>query len=65
MPILLVQVSLDVVSLDAAVPDRDDSQVFDHLLRYCAKSDPLPAITITVIGERSTVGTSIYLRRGH
>jgi len=44
------------VSIDAArSPDRDDSFVFEHLVHYCSKFEPLPAIGIEIEGRTARV----------
>jgi hypothetical protein len=53
--ILLVRVPVATVSIDERFPDRDDSFVLEHLRYYCARFDPLPAITIVVEGDRTAV----------
>lgn len=56
MAIQLLEVSVASVTVDdTRAPDHDTSQVFDHLLRYCSKFDPLPAITIRIEGGAATV----------
>ncbi|WP_394847658.1 hypothetical protein LZC95_09365 [Pendulispora brunnea] len=60
MPILLVELPVDVPVLDEPkCPDPDDKFIFDHLVRYCATFDPLPAITVRVDGDVAIVS------RGH
>lgn len=56
---LLVQIPVDVTALDARYPDRDDSLIESHLVRYCSKFDPLPAVTIRIEGP------SAIVTRGH
>lgn len=52
MSILLVQVPVSALSIDEVkCPDRDKSQILDHLVRYFAKFDPLPAITVALSEE--------------
>jgi len=54
--ILLLQVPVVAVSIDEArSPDRDHTQILEHLVRYCSKFDPLPAITIAIEGRTSRV----------
>jgi hypothetical protein len=56
MPILLVQIPTNVPSFDESrYPDREDSLILDHLVQYCRKFDPLPAITIKVEGASAIV----------
>ena len=56
MPILLVELPVSILELDESrFPDRDDSQILDHLVRYCARFDPLPAVTVTIEGEHATI----------
>lgn len=60
MSILLVDVALATVAVDEAkFPDRDGSHILEHLVRYCGKFDPLPAITVSL--ERGTA----TVMRGH
>lgn len=54
--ILLVQLPVAAVSIDETIsPDRDDSLILEHLVRYCAKFDPLPAITIAIERDAARV----------
>jgi len=55
MGILLVQIPVAAVSTDERFPDGDDSFIPEHLRYYCAKFDPLPAITIVVEEDRAIV----------
>ena len=55
MSILLVQIPMTVPFIDARFPDRDDSQILEHLIYYCSKFEPLPAIGIDVKGASATV----------
>jgi hypothetical protein len=56
MPILLAQVPTNAVTVDdERYPDRDELHVLAHLMRYCSKFDPLPAITIVVEGDTAIV----------
>jgi hypothetical protein len=49
LAILLVQIPPELAYIDEArSPDRDRHYIFDHLLRYLAKFDPLPAIGIEI-----------------
>ncbi len=49
MGMLLVQVPVSAVSIDEErFPDRDTVHILEHLVHYCAKFDPLPAITVVV-----------------
>lgn len=60
MGVLLVEVPVEIVSIDeSASPDRDNSFILDHLVRYCSKFAPLPAITVSI--ERGTA----TVVRGH
>ncbi len=59
MAILLIEISVDEVVVDAESPDRDQSQILEHLVRYCSKFAPLPAITVTI------EGTVAKVVRGH
>lgn len=59
MAILLIEISVDEVVVDAESPDRDQSQILDHLVRYCSKFAPLPAVAITI------EGTVARVVRGH
>ena len=46
---LLVQVPVSAVALDESrYPMRGDRHIFEHLVRYCAKFDPLPAIEVVI-----------------
>ncbi len=56
MTILLVQIPIAAVSMDESIfPDRDDSYILEHLLQYCGKFEPLPAISIEVEGSNTRV----------
>ena len=56
MFILLADVPPAVVSIDEfRFPDRDRTQIFEHLVRYCSKFDSLPAITILIENTKATV----------
>lgn len=56
MAILLVQIPVGAVSIDETrLPDRDESQILEHLVHYCGKFDPLPAITVVIEGTTATV----------
>jgi hypothetical protein len=55
MPILLVQIPTAVPSMNVRFPDRDDSQILEHLVYYCSKFDPLPVIEIKVEGASAIV----------
>lgn len=60
VPILLVQLPVAAVSIDEAkFPDRDESHFLEHLVRYCEKFEPLPAITVAVEGNK------VKVIRGH
>lgn len=45
--------------MDLKYPDRQASFIFEHLLEYCSKFDPLPAISIAVEGD------GLFVTRGH
>jgi hypothetical protein len=54
--ILIARIPVTAVGIDQVrYPDRDQSHIFDHLVRYCAKFDPLPAVTVVVEGASATV----------
>lgn len=56
MTIRLLELPVAAVSVDEArSPDRDDSHIFEHLLHYCSKFEPLPAITIAIEGSTARV----------
>ncbi|MBK8254386.1 MAG: hypothetical protein IPK82_17170 [Polyangiaceae bacterium] len=60
MTIQLLEVPVVTVSVDESRwPDRDETLIFEHLLRYCSKFDPLPAITIAF------EDSSAVIVRGH
>lgn len=49
MTTLLAEIPVAIVSIDEQrFPDRDAHHILEHLLRYCAKFDPMPAITVSV-----------------
>lgn len=54
--IVLVEVPTGAVTLDEVkYPDRDTSLVFEHLVRYCSRFEPLPAIGVALNGRTVTV----------
>jgi len=56
MSMLLVQVPVSAVVIDEArSPDADRRLLLDHLIRYCARFEPLPAITLAVEGNTAMV----------
>jgi len=55
MGILLVEVPVAAVTLDDAFPDGDHSHILEHLVRYCATFDTLPAIDISIDGNVARV----------
>jgi hypothetical protein len=53
---LLVEMPTSAVEVDAArYPDREESFLFPHLLHYCSKFEPLPAITVRMEGKHPVV----------
>jgi hypothetical protein len=40
---------------DRRFPDRDDSQILEHLVHYCGKFEPLPTITVKVDAASAVV----------
>lgn len=59
MSIVLVEVSVDSVSIEEGSPDDAQSLILEHLVRYCSKFTPLPAIGILL------EGTTAKVVRGH
>lgn len=59
MAITYLLVDPDFVEEIPAYPDRNDGFIFEHLKEYCALFDPLPAITVSVHGQR------LVVERGH
>lgn len=56
MAIMLVEVPTGAVTVDESkYPDRDTTLIFDHLVRYCSRFEPLPAIGIVLDGRTVTV----------
>lgn len=56
MSVLLIEVPVDAVSIDEnRSPDNDERHILEHLVRYCAKFDPLPAITVVLDGMTARV----------
>lgn len=63
MTFFLFEAPIESVRLDESkYPDREKGLIFEHLLLYCSKFDPLPAISIAVDGgELFVTGGHKYL----
>ena len=60
MPIVLVELPAADSSIDVTVhPSRDTGLIEEHLVYYCSKFDPLPAIGVEIDGAR------IIVKHGH
>jgi hypothetical protein len=51
MPITLIQVPLELLSVIDPPKPTAHRYVIEHLVRYCRHSDPLPAVTVTVTSD--------------
>lgn len=61
MPILLVELNIDEVSIDKSLlPNQEETSfIYEHLRHYCSKFYPLPTITVRVCAE------SVFVVRGY
>jgi hypothetical protein len=55
MKSFLIEIPISLIHAEPDYPDHDDRQIYEHLMYFCSKFFPLPAIDVRLVGERLVV----------